>query len=54
MSLVEHRDQVTDVDVLVLLDDAVGASLACVVDEVVRVEAASSVAELCDPRPDVL
>src|SRR4029453_13981658 len=54
MRLVEHRNRVADLEVLVVVNDAVGARLPRVVNEVVRVEASPAVAELSDPWPHVL
>src|SRR4029450_379544 len=54
MRLVEHRNEVPYLEVLVFVDDAFSARLARVVNEGVRIEPTSAVAELRDPRPHLL
>jgi len=39
---------------LIFVDDTVGAPLAAIVDEIVRVEACPAVAQLYDPGPYLL
>ena len=52
--LPKHQDLVAHLQLLQLGEDAVGAWLAVVVDPVVAVPAGSAVAELDQPRPDLL
>src|SRR5919204_6765535 len=54
IDVLRHRDAVADVEVLMFGQDLVGTRVAGVVDEVIRVPARPSVAELHKPWPDRL